>query len=335
MDPDLDPGRSCPLHYHYGPEVLDRLPVAEAQTLLVVGGLYGNVDALNAILARYEAECRAATGPVRLVFNGDAHWFDVDPDAFQAVNLALAEQDAIAGNVEAELAAASGAGCGCGYPEYVDAATVARSNEIMERLRAVARAVPGSRNQLGNLPMHAVFSVAGHRIGVIHGDPESLAGWAFAAESLAPPDTALRTALGCAQARQTSPELVRDYLRRANVSVFASTHTCLPVAQGYRWDGGAGAVINNGSAGMPNFSGDLRGLITRIGASPAPDALYGIELDGLHCQALPVAYDHRGWLRRFERWWPAGSPAHRSYHPRITRGPVYTASQADRGFVRV
>ena len=41
--PDARPGRSCPTAYRYPPRTLDRAPGIEAETLLVVGGLYGNV----------------------------------------------------------------------------------------------------------------------------------------------------------------------------------------------------------------------------------------------------------------------------------------------------
>jgi predicted phosphodiesterase len=195
--------------------------------------------------------------------------------------------------------------------------------------------VPDGVAALKRLPMHRVFQVSGRRIAVIHGDPDNLAGWALAAEALAPPDTALRAALGCQDTPLTTGEHIRAYLERAGADVFACTHTCLPVAQGYRWADSAGAVINNGSAGMPNFSGDPRGLITRIATRPATDALYGVEIDGLHCEALPVEYDARAWWRRFESWWPPGSPAHESYAGRINDGPAFSLAQAHRGVLRL
>ena len=44
-----EPGRSCPLHYRYAPTSLDRAPEVHARTLYVVGGLYGNDLALDAL----------------------------------------------------------------------------------------------------------------------------------------------------------------------------------------------------------------------------------------------------------------------------------------------
>ena len=43
-------GRSCPLAYRYQPEALAGPAQLEADTLYVVGGLYGNPAALAAVL---------------------------------------------------------------------------------------------------------------------------------------------------------------------------------------------------------------------------------------------------------------------------------------------
>ncbi len=66
----MTPGRSCPLHYRYTPEALAREPDLRAATLYVIGGLYGNWPALEAITALAEQE----RDPVTLVFNGDFNW---------------------------------------------------------------------------------------------------------------------------------------------------------------------------------------------------------------------------------------------------------------------
>jgi hypothetical protein len=49
-------GRSCPLAYQYRPEALAQPARLSADTLYVVGGLYGNLAALRAILERMELE---------------------------------------------------------------------------------------------------------------------------------------------------------------------------------------------------------------------------------------------------------------------------------------
>jgi hypothetical protein len=299
------PGRNCPLSYRYSPEVFRRAPEIEAGTLYVIGGLYGN--SLDAIVELAAQESPAPT----LVFNGDFNWFDVDPGGFAALNARVLEHVALRGNVETELANnGDEAGCGCAYPEYVGDADVARSNAILGRLRETARGFPGLRTRLGGLPMHAVAAVAGVRIGIVHGDAWSLAGWRFSQETL-------------------SEEVLDRAFDTADVAVFASSHTCLPVT--YRLP--AGVLANNGAAGMPNFRGTRYGLVTRISTAERADALYREQLGALVVETLAVRYDHARWLAQFDRLWPAGSPAAVSYLKRITDGPAYELAQAARSAV--
>ncbi len=42
-------GRTCPIRYQYGAETIAGLPIIDAKTLYVVGGLYGNLPALDTI----------------------------------------------------------------------------------------------------------------------------------------------------------------------------------------------------------------------------------------------------------------------------------------------
>jgi hypothetical protein len=53
-------GRSCPLDYRYRASDIAHAPLPEGlrglETLYVVGGLYGNPEALAAVLAAFEAE---------------------------------------------------------------------------------------------------------------------------------------------------------------------------------------------------------------------------------------------------------------------------------------
>ena len=272
-----------------------------AETLYVAGGLYGNVEALDALLERVSRE-RAV-----LVFNGDFHWFDIDPADFARIDDAVAAHAALRGNVETEIAQDDGAaGCGCAYPADVSDAEVSRSNQILDRLRATARAFPQRRARLRRLPMHLVAQVGQARIGVVHGDAVSLAGWGFAHD---------RLALASHQA------WLESVFREAGVAAFASTHTCLPA---YREVAG-GVVANNGAAGMPNFARTSFGLATRISVHPCePGArVFGLRHAGIHLDAVRLDYDGGAWLRRFERAWPAGSAAHDSYFRRITEGPRF------------
>ncbi len=308
--PETRPGRTCPLSYRYSPRVFDRAPEIEAATLYVVGGLYGNAAALEALLAMAAAE----RAPVSIVFNGDFHWFDVDRDEFARLDREVLAHKALRGNVETEIAAEeTGAGCGCAYPADVSDAEVSRSNEILERLRATARGWPELRDRLAGLPMHLVARVGAARIGIVHGDAASLAGWGFARDRLDDPG---------------HRRWIAGAFREARVDVFASSHTCLPALRCFETAQGARVVANNGAAGMPNFAGTRFGLITRISTQPLATALHGLEVAGVHVQAVPIDYDAERWRLRFLAQWPAGSAAHASYFRRIVEGPRLVLAEA-------
>jgi len=220
-------GRDCPLAYRYPPEALAVPAVLSASTLYVVGGLYGNPAALQAVLQRARRE---PASEATIMFNGDFHWLDIDPQDFRSISELVLSHHAIKGNVEAELASKEDAGCGCAYPDYVDDAVVERSNQIMDRLKATADRFPDLVDRLGKLPRHLTAGVGGERIGIVHGDPESLAGWRLALEAMEPGDAAVREQQGW-NGQPTTLELVDDWFRHADVTVFASTHTGLPYAQ--------------------------------------------------------------------------------------------------------
>jgi hypothetical protein len=301
----------CPTDYRYSPSVLNRAPDFSADILYVVGGLYGNLAALKKIewLA-----CRERH-PVTVVFNGDFHWFDAEPDWFAAIEKGVARHRAIRGNVETEIARAGdiGAGCGCAYPESVDEGVVTRSNEILaDVLHAASDA--GRPSHLAALPMHLVASVGTKRVGIVHGDAASLAGWRFAHDALDDP----------------ANNAWRDDIRaKSAVDIFASTHTCLAALRGFDLPSGHLTVINNGAAGMANFAGTTHGLISRIATVPCPhQTSYGAARDGVFVDALAVEFDLDEFLARFDRRWPKGSAAHTSYRGRIIGGPDYTPDQA-------
>ncbi len=308
------PGRTCPLSYRYGAHSLVRPPDLEAEALYVAGGLYGNPFALDALLHLVEREPGA-----RLVFNGDFNWFDADDASFERINRVVLAHHAIRGNVETELLAEDGAaGCGCGYPDYVSDADVARSNAIMGVLAATARRHPALAARLVSLPMTLLARVGGVRVGIVHGDGDSLAGWGFGEEAIDAPQVA-------------------SMFERAGVRVFASSHTCLPVAQVFAAAAGRCALINNGAAGMPNFAGTNCGVVTRIAVRPAPvgaAALYGTVIDAVHVDALPLYFDQDAWLRHFDRVWPVASPAAMSYRKRIINGPSYALPKAIRAGIK-
>jgi len=302
-------GRMCPRDYRYEASVFRRPADLSAEVLYVVGGLYGNRAALDAI----EEMAAQEAGPVTIIFNGDFHWFDAEPGWFVAIDEQVAHHTVLRGNVETEIARTNdiGAGCGCAYPPTVADDVVARSNAILRDLRAAATLTGAER--LAQLPMHLVATVGGLRLGIVHGDAASLAGWDLAHDRLADP------------ARRAKLAALRD---ASSIDVFASTHTCLAVLSDTQGPSRL-TVINNGAAGMPNFSGTRFGVITRIALRPSPHVpLYGLKRDGVRIDALAVDYDTDAFLRRFLARWPEGSPAHLSYLRRILHGPEHTIEAA-------
>lgn len=299
------PGRICPLRYRYGPGAIARAPEKSAQTLYVIGGLYGNLPALDAV----EAMAAGEQEPVTLCFNGDFNWFNVDDAGFRAINERVLRHDAILGNVEAELGSDSDdAGCGCAYPDQVDQGTVERSNQIHAALKRTAARHPDLLARLAGLPMVARYKVGDARIGIVHGDADSLAGWRFDVGALDDPG---------------QDDWRADAFAQASVDVFASTHTCLPATRSFG-QGGMKIVANNGAAGMPNASGTNFGILTRIAATPPPrPRLYGREVQGTRIDALAIRYDDTAWRTRFVENWPEGSAAWLSYFKRIVEGPDY------------
>jgi len=308
------PGRSCPLHYRYRPSDFVVPASAVGEVLYVVGGLYGNVQALHRVIDLFDRE----RGDKHLVFNGDFHWFDIDANAFVQIQRGVLAFEAIRGNVETELAATEpdddqGNGCGCGYPAWVGDAVVERSNRILAALRRTARAVPGACRELSTLPMWQRIDVGERRVAVVHGDAQSLAGWGFSQESLRD---------------RAQQQVVTRWFEQAQVDLFASSHTCLPVFQDFTVHGRALAplVLNNGAAGMPNLAGAREGLLTRIATRPfeGPQRRFGLRRGDLYLDAIAIDYDEDAWRRSFLAQWPAGSDAHASYWSRISAGTDHT-----------
>jgi hypothetical protein len=288
------------LRYRYGPQAIAAAPRQQAETLYVIGGLYGNLPALDVI----EQMVARETGSVTLCFNGDFNWFNVDDEGFRAINQRVLRYDAIVGNVEAELSTSGDeAGCGCAYPEQVDANVVERSNRIHARLKETAQRHADLTARLDRLPMYARYDLGDCRVGVVHGDAESLAGWRFGVDEVNRPGHL---------------QWLSSAFDAAQVDVFASSHTCEAVLRRFPVKDRFAVLINNGAAGMPNAGGRLPGLITRIALTPSPHPVaYGAQTKDVYIDAVPLPYDQEQWRRMFLSNWPEQSDAHLSYFSRI------------------
>jgi hypothetical protein len=162
--------------------------------------------------------------------------------------------------------------------------------------------------------MHAVVQVGPLRVGIVHGDAWSLAGWRFAHDRLHDPAHEAR---------------LQAALELGAVDGYACSHTCAPALKvlGERF------VVNNGAAGMTNFEGDASGLLTRIATRPLPRALedaraFGLHERGVWIDALRIRFDVDRWLECFDAIWPASSPAAVSYRRRIVAGPPFSVDHA-------
>lgn len=322
-------GRVCPLAYRYSASAVRAAANHVTDSAFVVGGLYGNSAALAAVLELADAEELATGSRPLLVFNGDFNWFNAAPPDLLGVNATIRNECgdgravATAGNVEVEMARAvpvpgsnrmDAVGCGCAYPAYIDDDVVRRSNALMERLRRSLRIAQPEElalevtDWLRELPLYTRLSVGGLRVAVLHGDTNSLAGWSLAAEAVSPPDTALLASMGLHPPSHSSPEGHHQLTTEADVEaalesvgadVIACTHTCLPFAQAFH--NGHSLVINNGSAGMPNFplieaAGNRGGggMITRISTTPfeAASSNSGSNGDGRVVAAQRLYLNH-------------------------------------------
>ena len=348
---------SCFGGVHCAPEytslpgsLADKRRDVQADVLYVVGGLYGNEQALTVIEDGVRAEAvqvAAAGGTLAVCFNADFNFFNADEKSWTATNTRIhdfgtatdSNAVATAGNVEIEVArdfelTTQSAGCGCAYPAYVPANFSDRAGVIVQQLRDAAMEAHGAAagswiiGWLRSLSTSQTYSVDGHRVACIHGDPTCVNGWALAAEHV--PDC--RGGGTGTRSPATDVADVSRWFAEADATVFAATHTCVPFLQQF----GDRVLANNGSAGMANFSGDTSGIVTRIAAPGMPPSFgvprYGATLrGGTTVSAISIAFDAATYLAVFDNTWAVGSAAAVSYRDRLADGlPHWTPTQADR-----
>ncbi|MDR0514247.1 MAG: hypothetical protein LBG81_03685 [Coriobacteriaceae bacterium] len=349
-------GRFCPADYRLDPAVFAAKPQCRCDTLYVAGGLYGNRWAVDSLLRLIEGD---PAKNARLAVNGDAHWFDTDPETFKAIEEKLSGAFLLAGNVEAELRRRGevGAGCGCAYPAEVEPGIVDRSNRIHRKLKATYQGLPTLHPRFDERPFALLAQVGGVSVAVVHGDERMLAGWGCSHEALG---------------QAVRQHELQEWMAAHNIGVLATSHTCAPAALGMSGVGEppqasstrpeeaereasekaeeeaskeakeeaslprqlsgevpsrpfdvTEAIINNGAAGMPNFGLPGQGLVTRVSLTKHPQALYRAQLattPPVFVEAVPLEYDQESFLAWFDKQWPRLSPASVSYRTRIADG---------------
>lgn len=325
QNPSNSPGRLCPIDYRYGAAAIADSAAVVADCTWIVGGLYGNPFALDVIEQAFEAE---ASHHKRLIFNGDFHWFDAQPEWFARIQTRVMQYDALRGNVETECSRPAfdpAIGCGCAYPMHVDDGVVNRSNRILGELWQACH-TGGFAASLATLPMYRHLEVGDARIAVVHGDLDSLAGWTFDTEALA-------ARAGLMMAGRMLSDCAFD--------IVACSHTCAPILRRFEYPGEEPrTLVNNGAAGMPNFSNDQAGVVTRISLVPLSAqseqrlkdlrvrVLHQRQQAGVWIESIAVDYDAAQWWQLFASRWPQGSDAHASYADRIQRGCSVSVQQA-------
>ncbi len=296
-------GRSCPMDYAISPTIFQEEPV-QADSFYIIGGLYGNPFALKKLKEDVQKEKEATGIEPTLIFNGDYHWFDCDPQSFAWIEETISQDIKMLGNVEAEFLrqGQNEAGCGCAYPSTTSDQTVEWSNAIHAQLKTMVQGHDFPHSYFKHeRPPALCIEAKGHRIAVLHGDEKWLAGWENDASRLMEED------------RQQE---LKNFMDSHQLDAISCTHTCRPVV--LEWP--EQILINNGSSGMASCDAGLFGLYCRISDQPSPRALYRKSLSSVYMELLPLEFDQQAFLNWFDELWPAGSPAALSYRDRISQG---------------
>ncbi len=302
----MTPAASCPARlptYPSGRRFDAARPDVAADVLYVVGGLYGNLAALDAV--------------ERLAAQADAR-----PDGRVQRRLPLVRRRA--GLVRRDRARRRAPSCACAAtsrprsrapttsapaaaaPIPIRAARTSCSART-KSWRAARRAIRGARARAPRgLPMHLVAQVG------------ALARRHRARRRRLARRLALRAG-GARRSGASRPGSPRSR-RAAQVDVFASTHTCLAALRDFALPAGRLTVINNGAAGMPNFAGTRLRRDHRASPTAPSRIRRSTACSATACSSTRIAVALRP--ARVSRSLPdalAGSarPAHMSYYQRI------------------
>lgn len=161
---------------------------AFAEPLLVFGGVYGNLEAFDALTARAEA---LGIPPARMIHTGDVAAYCADTHTCAAKLKALGAH-AIKGNVEDQLAE-DAADCACGFDEGSECDVMAMRWYAL----ANAQTTPELRRWMAAMPDHLTFTMAGRRFLVVHGSPRQTNEYIFASQSDADLSSRIPAGIDC------------------------------------------------------------------------------------------------------------------------------------------
>ena len=301
-----EPGRNCPLHYRYA-----RAPSPgrerRCEVLYVVGGLYGNEQALERVLELFDARARRQAARVQrrlpLVRRRRRR-------RSRRSSAACSRFSATRGNVETELAA----------PQSHDGATPAAAAPIPTGwVTTSSRARTVSSRGCATPRAHCLARAT--RCSPCRCGCASTSGGARVGDRARRRAVARRLGLRAgAPARRGGTARRRGGSRRRK-------STCSPAATlacrcSHAVSAIAASLLNNGAAGMPNFAGAPEGLLTRIAMRPfeGPQRRFGTTATSLYLDA------HRDRLRRVRAGNAAFSHNGRRAAPRMRRTAAHRAT---------
>lgn len=195
-----------------------------AGTVLICGGIYGNLEALDALLA--EAG-RLGIPFTQIIHTGDVAAYCADPEIC-AERLAEIGVPAIRGNVEEQLVAGS-QDCACGFDAGSSCAELAESWYPY----IVSRMTPEAIGWIRALPHHITFRMEARLFRVIHGGVNRMNRYIFGSQNSG---------------------IFRDELDVAQADCVVAGHSGLPFTRIM----GERAWHNSGAVGMPANDGTPR-----------------------------------------------------------------------------
>jgi predicted phosphodiesterase len=229
----------------------DIIPVLETdEPVLLFGGCYSNLQATRALL---DQATRWGIPPERVVCTGDVVAYAADPAA--TVDLVRASGiHVVMGNCEESLGQ-NAADCGCGFV----AGSTCDMLSVAWYAHADAMLDDGARAWMRGLPRRIDLVMAGRRLAVIHGSPNSINQFVFGSA----PDSVLR-------------ELIAE----SGCDGVIGGHCGIPftrVVDGQLWH-------NPGAIGVPAHDGTPRVWFSVL----------QVVGDDIEIRPLPLNYDHAG-----------------------------------------